>query len=154
MQLCCVQLLILLLNELLPLVRDSGKGFSSYVCDLLNRCRLQKVALHCTLATLHVVTTKTKRSKQMALTEEIVLFNEEEDDSGSSTYSESTLISLTKLLLSIMALEDQLIKQNCYGDLATSNGGTNGVYQRGVPVHSQSLFMTAILTALKQVFIN
>lgn len=56
-----------------------------------------------------------------------------------------------------MALEDQLIKQSCYGDLATSNNGSNsassinGVYQRGVPVHSQSLFMTAVLTAFKQV---
>lgn len=45
--LACVDLLRLLVNELLPLVRDSGKGFASYVSDLLTRCRLQKVNLFC-----------------------------------------------------------------------------------------------------------
>ena len=67
-----------------------------------------------------------------------------------------------RLLLSIMALEDQLIKQSSTQDLpnSASSGAvvTNttapqipGTYQRGVPVHSQPLFTTAILTALKQV---
>lgn len=44
-QLTCVQLLVLLLNEMLPLVRDSGRGFASFLSDLLIRCRLQKVLL-------------------------------------------------------------------------------------------------------------
>ena len=43
-QVSCVQLLTMLLNELLPVVRDSGKGFASYISDLLTRCRLQKVS--------------------------------------------------------------------------------------------------------------
>lgn len=42
-QLCCVQLLTLLLKELLPLIKDTGKGFGSYIMDLLTRCRVQKV---------------------------------------------------------------------------------------------------------------
>ena len=42
-QLGCVQVLFHLLNELLPLVRDSGRGFASFLSDLLTRCRLQKV---------------------------------------------------------------------------------------------------------------
>ena len=42
-QLSCVQLLTLLLKELLPLVKDTGKGFGSYILDLLTRCRVQKV---------------------------------------------------------------------------------------------------------------
>lgn len=57
-----------------------------------------------------------------------------------------------------MALEDQLAKQNSSSDL--TNGGAAassnaspvpGTYQRGIPMHSQPLFTTAILTALKQV---
>ncbi len=57
-----------------------------------------------------------------------------------------------------MALEDQLAKQNSPSDLPNgSSTATNpgplvpGTYQRGVPIHSQPLFTTAILTALKQV---
>ncbi len=56
-----------------------------------------------------------------------------------------------------MAIEDQLFKQNGPSDLPNSNFAAStpaavpGVYQRGVPVHSQPLFTTAILTALKQV---
>lgn len=56
-----------------------------------------------------------------------------------------------------MAIEDQLSKQNFPGDLpnvnATASSPTSvlGTYQRGVPVHLQPLFTTAILTALKQV---
>lgn len=42
-QVACVRLLTLLLNELLPLVRDSAKGFASYISDLITRSRLQKV---------------------------------------------------------------------------------------------------------------
>jgi len=56
-----------------------------------------------------------------------------------------------------MAIEDQLFKQNGPSDLPNGNFVASspvtvpGVYQRGVPVHSQPLFTTAILTALKQV---
>ena len=54
-----------------------------------------------------------------------------------------------------MALEDQLAKQNS-SDLPSSTASNPGplipgTYQRGVPVHSQPLFTSAILTALKQV---
>ena len=113
-QLCCVQLLTLLLKELLPLVKDTGRGFASYISDLLARSRVQKVTLHSTLAMLHVITldksksTKKKMNninnnnkkkmngaKECTLTEEIILFNEEEDKLGSN-YSEATLVSLVK----------------------------------------------------------
>lgn len=56
-----------------------------------------------------------------------------------------------------MALEDQLMKQNSSTDLPNGSSTPTpgplvpGTYQRGVPVHSQPLFTTAILTALKQV---
>lgn len=60
-----------------------------------------------------------------------------------------------RLLLTIIALEDQLKKQNPVNELTnSSNQTTSGVYQRGVPVHSQQLFTTAIHTALKQVDIH
>lgn len=42
-QLAAIDLLTLVLTELLPLVRDLGKGFAAFVSDLLVRCRVQKV---------------------------------------------------------------------------------------------------------------
>ena len=158
-QLSCVQLLVQLLNELLPLVRDSGRGFASFICDLLTRVRLQKVALHSILALLDVVTNgrpgsiRKRPHQKLSLTEEIVLFNEEEDsvNGGDWTYSQAILMTLAKLILSVMALEDQLTKQNAW---STSSepvpASAAGQYQRGVPVHAQPLFTTAVLNALKQ----
>ena len=62
---------------------------------------------------------------------------------------------MARLLSSIIALEDQLVRQNGFAsaDASNCNGGTSSStgYQRGVAVHSQQLFMSAILTALKQV---
>jgi hypothetical protein len=54
-----------------------------------------------------------------------------------------------------MALEDQLEKQNglpvTESNVSQVNNANSAVYQRGLSVHSQPLFMTALLTALKQV---
>lgn len=149
-QLSCVQLLVQLVKELLPLVRDSGKGFASFLSDLLTRCRLQKVALHSVLALLEVLVPKPNRPQRLSLTEEIVLFNEEDEKIHNRwTYSQAILMAFVKLIISVMALEDQLTKQNGWSTSEQATTAANQ-YQRGVPVHAQPLFTTAILTALKQ----
>jgi hypothetical protein len=56
-----------------------------------------------------------------------------------------------------MALEDQLEKQNglpvTESNVSQASNSTSAVYQRGLSVHAQPLFMTALLTALKQVLL-
>ncbi|KAL1459040.1 hypothetical protein WDU94_011053, partial [Cyamophila willieti] len=51
-QIASVELLSVILSELAGIVRDSGKGLSCYLADLLARCKVQKVTLHCILASV------------------------------------------------------------------------------------------------------
>lgn len=44
---------MLICSELIMIVRDSGKGFACYIGDLLSRCKVQKVVLHCVLSSVH-----------------------------------------------------------------------------------------------------
>jgi hypothetical protein len=46
-------MLNILLGELITVTKESGRGFATYVSDLLNTCKLQKTVLHCTLASVY-----------------------------------------------------------------------------------------------------
>ena len=39
----------LFIFELVLIVKDNGKSFALYILDLLVRCKLQKVVLHCSI---------------------------------------------------------------------------------------------------------
>jgi hypothetical protein len=52
-QLASAELLMLICSELIYIVRDSGKGFACYIADLLSRCKVQKVVLHCVLSSVY-----------------------------------------------------------------------------------------------------
>ena len=52
-QLASAELLMLICSELIFIVRDSGKGFACYIADLLLRCKVQKVVLHCVLSSVY-----------------------------------------------------------------------------------------------------
>jgi hypothetical protein len=56
-QLASAELLMLICSELIYIVRDSGKGFACYIADLLSRCKVQKVVLHCVLSSVHSMKT-------------------------------------------------------------------------------------------------
>jgi hypothetical protein len=59
-QLASAELLMLICSELIYIVRDSGKGFACYIADLLSRCKLQKVVLHCVLSSVYNMKTIAK----------------------------------------------------------------------------------------------
>jgi hypothetical protein len=52
-QLASAELLMLICSELIYIVRDSGKGFACYIADLMSRCKVQKVVLHCVLSSVY-----------------------------------------------------------------------------------------------------
>lgn len=52
-QLASAEILMLICSELIYIVRDSGKGFACYIADLLSRCKVQKVVLHCVLSSVY-----------------------------------------------------------------------------------------------------
>lgn len=52
MQLTSVEVLTLLFNELTKVTGGSAKGFASFISDVLSKCKVQKVVLHCLLSSI------------------------------------------------------------------------------------------------------
>ena len=77
------EVLTLLLSELASLTRNSGKGFATYIGDLLVRCKVQKALLHCLLASVHNARQKVNPSGSHShFTDVIVSFNEDSADTS------------------------------------------------------------------------
>lgn len=126
-QLAAVELLNLLLSELIPIVKSSARGFSSYIADVLSRCRVQKTVMHCLLSNVYASNkhkpektthSRTETSGQ-TFTEAILDFNEvpkgtqleEALRERTSDYSESFQVCVLRLLLMLIILEDHVVGQ-------------------------------------------
>ena len=49
---------------LLEIASDSGKGFSSYINDLLSRSKIQRISLHCLLSTVYAITSDYRETNE------------------------------------------------------------------------------------------
>ena len=52
---CSIQALTQIVEILLEVVVQSGAAFSSYILDLFNRCKVQRIALHCLLSSVYTL---------------------------------------------------------------------------------------------------
>lgn len=163
MQLTSIEVLTHLFTELIPIVRDSGKGFANYIADMLIRCKVQKVILHCIMSSLHSIQQQQSSSGGVKkFTEEIIDFNDPRDtgNSGEKTsrlteHSEVFQIQLLKLFLALLMLEQQVECQK--GDTseitpAAKDGITNNqesIYSPGCLIPQQPMFLKAVMSALK-----
>lgn len=68
-QLLSLEILDLVIRNLLALVKENSRGFSSYIGDMLVKCKLQKVLLHCLLTSVRDF------DEELSFAEEILLFN-------------------------------------------------------------------------------
>lgn len=143
-QLASAELLMLICSELIYIVRDSGKGFACYLADLMSRCKVQKVVLHCVLSSVYnmrsIATSQEAKSfssedppQQRTFTEEIVYFNDPVMDGNEnaarckyrgSDHSEGFQIQLLRLLLGLIMLEHQVNCQKGDGETPTSSKET------------------------------
>lgn len=157
-QLLAIDVLTLLLAEVASVVRDSGRGFASYVVSLLDKCKVQKTILHCALAGVQMAATPTSKDPP-TFTEGIVQFNDAGD------YGETFHVGIVRLLLVLVVLEDQLSSQGAAVDQEAARmgaesptfpnppkapGQNSARYQPGVPICSQPMFLSSVLSALKQ----
>ncbi|KDR16353.1 protein dopey-1 homolog isoform X2 [Zootermopsis nevadensis] len=143
-QLASAEILMLICSELIYIVRDSGKGFACYIADLLSRCKVQKVVLHCVLSSVYnmksIANSQEVQSlksfsaedlpQQRTFTEEIVYFNdpvvEGNENAGrckyrGSDHSEGFQIQLLRLLLALIMLEHQVNSQKGDGETPTAS---------------------------------
>ncbi|XP_032664309.1 protein dopey-1 homolog isoform X1 [Odontomachus brunneus] len=169
-QLASAELLTLIFSELIPIVRDSGKGFSCYIVDLLTKCKVQKVALHCLVSSVMSMKNAHKENEDVfTFTEEIVLFNDPFIDNDvnkckyrASDHTEAFQIQLLRLLLSLIMLEHQCSSQKGEEINPTMSSipssptralpnliGNSLKYIPGAAIPQQPMFLASILSALQ-----
>ncbi|XP_025266125.1 protein dopey-1 homolog isoform X1 [Camponotus floridanus] len=169
-QLASTELLTLIFSELIPIVRDSGKGFSCYIVDLLTKCKVQKVALHCLVSSVMSMKNAHKENEDVfTFTEEIVLFNDPFIDNDvnkckyrASDHTEAFQIQLLRLLLALIMLEHQCSSQKGEEINPTTSSipssptrtspsliGNNLKYISGAAIPQQPMFLASILSALQ-----
>ena len=159
-QILSCEILTLLLSELVNVAKDSGKGFSTYIGDLLSRCKVQKALLHCLLASVYNARQKPANRSSQNLTEAIISFNEENMDANTN---ETFQIKLLKLVLVLILLEDQIRKAKSESDSSAGlpaewdksrvnfqQSSTSVRYLQSRPIVYQGMMLSAILSALKQ----
>ena len=160
-QILSCEILSLLLSELVNVAKESGKGFATYLNDLLLRSKVQKVLLHCVLATVYNHRKKTPgHNTQQNITEAIISFNEENMDADAL---ETFQLKLLRLLLVCIMLEEQIRKLKSEPDSAFQlppewdriqanfQPSLSSVrYLANKPIVHQSMLLSAVLSSLKQ----
>ncbi|XP_068586127.1 protein dopey-1 isoform X2 [Cebidichthys violaceus] len=132
MQLTSVEVLTLLFSELVKVTGGSAKGFASFISDVLSKCKVQKVVLHCLLSSIF---SAQKWHEQQAaganvatveegLSEDSVInLSEDQIDSCSAVQSQ-----LLRLLQSLVVLEHRvLVPADEGGEGGPVVGGAGGV---------------------------
>ncbi|CAH1711783.1 unnamed protein product [Chironomus riparius] len=164
-QLAAIELLHIIFNELIPIVKEMGKGLASYIADLMIKCKVQKVVLHCVLTSIHYLTTKVITTSS----EKILKFNDPGDE---KMHLEAIQIQLLKLLDDVIKLEYETIvqkgDQDATGNLVSkvtssisamlsqsptrprpiSKTSNNVKYIQNLTITQQPMFLTSILNAL------
>ena len=151
--------LTLMMSEVIVIMRDSGRNFVSYISDLLSRCKVQKALLHCVLATIY--NCRKRKDKDLIsskITEAIIAFNEENlVPSANETFQ----VQLLNLLLSMIILEEQIVKIRGISEAAQQSDWDrlrvnyqpslqNVRYIQGHLLIQQGMFMSSVLSSLKQ----
>lgn len=113
MQLTSVEVLTLLFTELAKVTGGSAKGFASFISDVLSKCKVQKVVLHCLLSSIFSaqkwhdqrVAGANMASVEEGLSEDsIINLSEDQIDSCSAVQSQ-----LLRLLQSLVVLEHRVL---------------------------------------------
>ncbi|XP_075869047.1 protein DOP1A isoform X3 [Nelusetta ayraudi] len=132
MQLTSVEVLTLLFSELAKATGGSAKGFASFISDVLSKCKVQKVVLHCLLSSIFSAQKwhdQRAAGVNMATVEEglsedsVINLSEDQIDSCSAVQSQ-----LLRLLQSLVVLEHRVLAPaDEGGEGGPAAGGAGGV---------------------------
>ena len=144
-----------ILTELVGIVKDNGKAFAVYILDLLVRCKLQKVVLHCLLTSVYQLA---NLDSQQSFTQKILEFNdisEKKENVGSrDNYQdlEAYQVELLKLVMAIIMLEEVISTKKydeCNKKQSALHNSSLLKYHSDQPFSSQPMFLAAVMAALK-----
>ncbi|CAO2634124.1 Protein dopey-1 [Lemmus lemmus] len=166
MQMMSIEILTLLFTELAKVIESSAKGFPSFISDMLSKCKVQKVILHCLLSSIFSVQkwhSEKITGKNMVAVEEgfsedsLINFSEDEFDNGSTLQSQ-----LLRVLQRLIVLEHRVMtipEENEAGfDFVVSDlehisphqPMTSLQYLHTQPITCQGMFLCAVIRALHQ----
>ncbi|KAM4693771.1 protein DOP1A [Discoglossus pictus] len=166
MQMLSIEILTLLFTELANVIESSAKGFASFISDMLSKCKVQKVILHCLLSSIFSAqkwhSERMAEKNIMAIEEgfsedSLINFSEDEFDNGSTLQSQ-----LLKVLQGLIVLEHRVLtipEDNEGGfdfvisDLENINPQqpmTSLQYMHSQPITCQGMFLCAVIRALHQ----
>ncbi|XP_055965737.1 protein dopey-1 isoform X3 [Sorex fumeus] len=166
MQMMSIEILTLLFAELAKVIESSAKGFPSFISDMLSKCKVQKVILHCLLSSIFSAQkwhSEKVAGKNVAAVEEgfsedsLINFSEDELDSGSTLQSQ-----LLKVLQRLIVLEHRVMtipEENEAGfdfvvsdleHLSPHQPMTSLQYLHAQPITCQGMFLCAVIRALHQ----
>ncbi|XP_064144508.1 protein dopey-1 isoform X7 [Loxodonta africana] len=166
MQMMSIEILTLLFTELAKVIESSAKGFPSFISDMLSKCKVQKVILHCLLSSIFSAQkwhSEKMAGKNMVAVEEgfsedsLINFSEDEFDNGSTLQSQ-----LLKVLQRLIVLEHRVMttpEENETGfDFVVSDLEhisphqpiTSLQYLHAQPITCQGMFLCAVIRALHQ----
>ncbi|XP_028985339.1 protein dopey-1 isoform X2 [Betta splendens] len=131
MQLTSVEVLTLLFTELSKVTGGSAKGFASFIGDVLSKCKVQKVVLHCLLSSIfsaqkwheqRVAGINVATVEEGLSEDSVINLSEDHIDSCSAVQSQ-----LLRLLQSLVVLEHRvLIPADEGGEGGPVGGGAGG----------------------------
>ncbi|XP_061144227.1 protein dopey-1 isoform X3 [Syngnathus typhle] len=113
MQLTSIEVLTLLFSELAKVTGGSAKGFASFIYDVLSKCKVQKVVLHCLLSSIfsaqkwhdqRVAGVNMSTVEEGLSEDSIINLSEDQMDSCSAVQSQ-----LLRLLQSLVVLEHKVL---------------------------------------------
>ncbi|KAM3852165.1 protein DOP1A [Vipera latastei] len=166
MQMISIEILSLLFAELAKVVESSTKGFPSFISDMLSKCKVQKVILHCLLSSIFSVQkwhNEKTAGKNIGAVEEgfsednLINFSEDELDNGSTLQSQ-----LLKVLQRLIVLEHRVMtvpEENETGfdfvvtdleHVSPQQPMGSLQYLHSQPITSQGMFLCAVIRALHQ----
>ncbi|KAM5163832.1 protein DOP1A isoform 2-T2 [Mantella aurantiaca] len=166
MQMLSIEILTLLFTELAKVIESSAKGFASFISDMLSKCKVQKVILHCLLSSIFSAQkwhSERMAEKNITAVEEgfsedsLINFSEDELDNGNTLQSQ-----LLKVLQGLIVLEHRVLtipEDNEGGfdfvitDLEHINPQqpmTSLQYMHSQPITCQGMFLCAVIRALHQ----
>ncbi|KFU84490.1 Protein dopey-1 [Chaetura pelagica] len=166
MQMMSIEILTLLFAELAKVIESSAKGFPSFISDMLSKCKVQKVILHCLLSSIFSVQkwhSEKMAGKNIVAVEEgfsedsLINFSEDEFDNGSTLQSQ-----LLKVLQQLIVLEHRVMtvpEENETGfdfvitdleHIGPQQPMTSLQYLHSQPITCQGMFLCAVIRALHQ----
>lgn len=166
MQMMSIEILTLLFAELAKVIESSAKGFPSFISDMLSKCKVQKVILHCLLSSIFSAQkwhSEKMAGKNIVAVEEgfsedsLINFSEDEFDNGSTLQSQ-----LLKVLQRLIVLEHRVMtvpEENETGfdfvitdleHIGPQQPMTSLQYLHSQPITCQGMFLCAVIRALHQ----